>query len=97
MACDNNEVSSELKRAVSIPSKESPKEKTESENYSLIKYCNYRFSFCLSYPASFHPMGESDNGDGQSFKTNDGNALISSYGGLVISEDEFNWNLETEH
>tara|TARA_B100001287_G_scaffold148986_1_gene125449 strand:- start:3655 stop:4215 length:561 start_codon:yes stop_codon:yes gene_type:complete len=82
---------------LSNPSKEEIHDNMIPIKDSMLSYCNHRYSFCLSYPASFHPMGESDNGDGQSFKTNDGNALISSYGGLVISEDEFNWNIETEY
>jgi hypothetical protein len=30
-------------------------------------YCNSRFRYCVDYPQSFIPQGESDNGDGQVF------------------------------
>lgn len=64
---------------------------------SLLNYCNDRYSFCLSYPASFNPMGESHNGDGQSFITADGDAMISSYGSLAFRDEDFIWDLDTEY
>jgi hypothetical protein len=39
-------------------------------------YCNARFGFCVSYPNSFKAQGESDNGDGQEFKSLDGKVSL---------------------
>lgn len=71
---------------------------SESKNnitYKNNNYCNERFSFCIEYPKGFVPNGESGNGDGQSFFSDDRRTKISSWGVLVI-EDITNLNLNYE-
>lgn len=53
-----------------------------SQNFK--KYCNARFSFCVSIPKDFKGLGESENGDGQGFLSKDRNAKISTFGNLSI-------------
>jgi len=59
------------------------KEKIPSK---YLTYCNARFQFCIHYPYNFIPQGESDNGDGQSFLSKNGEARITSSGVLLIDE-----------
>lgn len=40
------------------------------------KYCNARFEYCIEYPTELIGMGESDNGDGQEFVSNDKKANL---------------------
>ena len=51
---------------------------------NMKNYCNSRFDFCVSVPSNFKNLGESENGDGQSFQSHDGNAKIITFGNLEI-------------
>jgi hypothetical protein len=55
-------------------------EKTPGEANKYKHYVNARFGFECDYPGMFVPQGESDNGDGQKFKSKDGKATVSAYG-----------------
>jgi hypothetical protein len=63
---------------------------TKNEKYpskSLTKYntyCNKRFSFCIDYPSDFISSEESNNGDGQTFHSKDGEVSINAWGELVV-------------
>jgi hypothetical protein len=44
-------------------------------------YANARFSYSISYPANLLiPLGEADNGDGQTFRAQDGRAEMRVWG-----------------
>lgn len=44
------------------------------------RYCNTRYNYCISYPSAiFRPQGESDSGDGQIFKSEDGHNELRVY------------------
>lgn len=54
-------------------------------------YYNSRYNYSISYPReTLFPQGESDNGDGQTFLSRDGQARLSVYG----SENIFEQSLE---
>ena len=44
------------------------------------QYCNTRFGYCISYPSNLIPQGQSQNGDGQSFLSQDTRAEVYTYG-----------------
>ncbi len=50
------------------------------------QYCNARFSFCVQYPPGFEGLGESENGDGQIFRSKDKLAEIRAYGAMVVED-----------
>jgi hypothetical protein len=51
-------------------------------------YTNERFGFTLSYPSSvFRPQPPSDNGDGQTFLTDDGRAKVVVY--ATLNDEKF--------
>ena len=52
----------------------------------LQEYCNDRFSFCVQHPSAFIGDGESGNGDGQLFLSEDKQAEIRAYGELALEE-----------
>lgn len=52
------------------------------------QYCNARFSYCVSYPASFVAQEESANGDGKVMLAKDGKAEIRAFGSLVVTEGD---------
>lgn len=62
--------------------------KTEKEEHivekeqevSIKTYCNSRFNFCIDYPSTLYPQGESDNGDGQVFKSKDAKNKLVVFG-----------------
>ncbi|BAV04230.1 hypothetical protein SAMN05421788_10441 [Filimonas lacunae] len=58
------------------------------------EYCNARFHMCVRYPANFKGQGESYNGDGQVFISDDKAAKITLSGGLVLDDIT---NLEKEY
>lgn len=69
------------------------------EKYST--YSNSRFSYVISYPAALLiPQGESDNGDGQKFLSNDGQVEMIVYGSENTSDqslrDLYNSQLRSE-
>jgi len=43
-------------------------------------YSNARFSYSISYPSSLVPQGESENGDGQKFRSSDGRIELIVFG-----------------
>ncbi|NSL85629.1 hypothetical protein [Chitinophaga solisilvae] len=51
------------------------------------EYCNARFGFCAGYPKGFTGKGESANGDGQTFTSADGKAVILIFGALADDTD----------
>ncbi len=52
--------------------------KIEIQSPSYGTYCNDRFGFCIQYPEKIlYPQGESDNGDGQSFRSKSGDVLLT--------------------
>lgn len=61
-------------------------------------YDNARFGFSVAIPRAFEPQGESDNGDGQSFALAGRPALLSAWGGYLMSdfEDEIASAIEAE-
>lgn len=45
-------------------------------------YANARFKYSIAYPAGIlYPQGEADNGDGQTFLSRDGRAVMRVWGG----------------
>ena len=42
-------------------------------------YANARFAYSISYPFNLVPQGESENGDGQKFRSSDGRAELIVY------------------
>lgn len=57
-----------------------PDEKlTKTDEVQFNVYCNDRFDFCIHYPEKLIPQGESHNGDGQVFTSNDGKASLTVY------------------
>lgn len=53
-------------------------------------YCSYRFGFCVDYPKGIlFPQGESDNGDGQIFKSKTAENYLRVYRDYrdIIEED----------
>lgn len=54
-------------------------ENFEEEKAQFNVYCNNRFDFCIHYPDKLIPQGESDNGDGQFFTSNDGKSSLAVY------------------
>ncbi|MEK6783353.1 MAG: hypothetical protein AABY93_16750 [Bacteroidota bacterium] len=54
--------------------------KLGSEEINFETYCNQKFGFCLDYPSEIlYPQGESDNGDGQVFKSKDADNTMWVY------------------
>ena len=49
-------------------------------------YCNARFAYCLEYPRTLIAQGESDNGDGQVFRSKDRRVELRAYGSLNFLE-----------
>lgn len=56
------------------------------QDNALTRYCNARYSFCIQYPRSFQAQGESANGDGQVFRSQDGQAEVRAYGALEVED-----------
>jgi hypothetical protein len=50
------------------------------------KYCNGRFGFCITYPASFISQPPPQNDDGLIFLSQDNNAEIRTFGSLAIGD-----------
>src|SRR5437588_5064694 len=51
-------------------------------------YTNARFGYSISYPASvLVPQGESDNGDGQIFRSRDGHAEMRVFGRYNVQNE----------
>lgn len=67
-----------------------------AENWT--HYDNARFGFSIAIPPAFTPQGESDNDDGQSFALAGRPALLSAWGGYLMSdfEDEIASAIEAE-
>jgi len=63
----------------------------EAEPNSLNKYCNDRFEFCIEYPKSFEGQGESNNGDGQIFISQDNQSKITVYGQLCVDNNNLDY------
>lgn len=52
----------------------------EVKDAKIETYCNARFGFCIDYPSNILiGEGESENGDGQVFKSKNGNVTLSVY------------------
>lgn len=49
-------------------------------------YCNERYDFCVEYPKELIPQGQSQNGDGQEFKSEDNLVRLLTFGTLYDSE-----------
>lgn len=72
---------------------DSEKVNTDSDKKSKYQtYCNERFNFCIDYPSKFIPQGESYNGDGQSFMSEDNKTAIVAYGNLAVTDVSDNIN-----
>ncbi len=53
---------------------------TDDKQVLYSSYCNERFGFCVDYPpALLVPQGESGSGDGQVFKSGDGENTLLAY------------------
>jgi hypothetical protein len=51
-----------------------------SEEIKFKKYCSSKFGFCVDYPEGIlFPQGESDNGDGQMFKSKNAENYLQVY------------------
>jgi hypothetical protein len=51
-------------------------------------YCNEQYGFCIDYPVEILlPQGESDSGDGQAFKSKDGENTLLVYRDLRDNSD----------
>jgi hypothetical protein len=83
-SCNSNktkEKHSNKKDTISVKYKKSTEESDETrpkvnkfltETYKFKIYHNLRFDFCVNYPSTIlNPQGESENGDGQVFISND--------------------------
>ncbi len=49
-------------------------------------YCNARYGYCLTVPATLFPQGESDNGDGQVFLSRDAHVSLTVWGAMDIPD-----------
>ena len=100
---DSNNSDSEQSKTSNeeILSSETPKNGEQSETKiqspSFGTYCNDRFGFCIQYPENIlYPQGESDNGDGQTFRSKSGDVILTVakvYGSTETEEtlsDNFN-------
>lgn len=58
--------------------------KNDVQNTKFNTYCNDRFQFCIEYPKNFTPQGESHNGDGQSFLSEDKKSTLIVSGIMSI-------------
>jgi hypothetical protein len=50
-------------------------------------YQNARYNFSIAYPSTLMPEGESDNGDGQAFRSGDDTVLMRAWGSQNISNE----------
>jgi hypothetical protein len=51
-------------------------------------YCNKNFAYCIDFPSEIlFPQGESDSGDGQWFKSKDGESTLAAYRDLRDNMD----------
>jgi hypothetical protein len=50
-------------------------------------YQNARYNFSIAYPSTLKPEGESDNGDGQTFRSRDDSVLMRAWGSQNISNE----------
>lgn len=69
--------------------KENEKSEDKSSDLAYLKYKNQRYGYTISYPDFLIPQGESDNGDGQSFISADGEVKLivwGSWGPMVMDE-----------
>ena len=48
-------------------------------------YQNARYNYAIAYPSTLAPQGESDNGDGQAFRSHDGTVELRVWGSHNIS------------
>jgi hypothetical protein len=60
------------------------------------RYSNGRFGFSVCYPPELVPQGESDNGDGQTFKSRDGKVTVLAYGGFEMLPEKGRSGLQQE-
>lgn len=52
------------------------------------RYTNARFGFAIQIPPGYGGDGESDNGDGQMFRSEDGTQTLRVFGGNVLEDFE---------
>lgn len=63
------------------------------EVFSLDKYCNNRFDYCVAYPKDlFDNRKKPANNDGRTWISEDGDMRLTVYG-----TNSLNWSLEEEH
>ncbi|GGF36973.1 hypothetical protein GCM10011321_29980 [Youhaiella tibetensis] len=50
-------------------------------------YANGRYGYVIGIPPDFRGLGESDNGDGQVFRSQDGSKTLTVWGGQLLAGD----------
>ena len=78
-----------------------PKDEEENRNNTLNeeivydRYCNARYDYCIDYPKDILiPQGESENGDGQVFQSDDGKRKLTVWGELNVLDETLEIKME---
>ncbi len=72
------------------------KKQSLPEEIIFDRYCNARYAYCISYPSQILiPQGESDNGDGQFFLSDDQKQKLSVWGEMNIFDESLKEKMET--
>jgi hypothetical protein len=101
-ACNNNNTQPQDKNSRQIKSQVTETIVTTPATSGEIifkTYCNERFGFCVDYPLGvLFPQGESDNRDGQIFKSKDAETKLLVYRDFRDNIDpETQFNIETAY
>jgi hypothetical protein len=64
---------------------------------AMLHYCNVRFAFCIDYPSHFVVQPAPENGDGRTFKSQDGLVKMLVYGSnnSLLEKLETRFNAES--
>ena len=81
ISCNNNQVQTKDKPLQQDKTQRSDTiSKTTEEEIKYETYCNQRYNFCIDYPSGrLFAQGESDSGDGQTFKSKDADNTLKVY------------------
>lgn len=94
-SCDMSKKSDNDSTTTQITKEETTGTQTDKQDaYQFETYCNSRFGFCIDYPSNkLIPQGESANGDGQIFTSEDEETTLWVYRDFrdnASIEEEFN-------
>lgn len=94
-SCDMSKKSDDNSTTTQITKEENTGTQTDKQDaYKFETYCNSRFGFCIDYPSNkLNPQGESANGDGQIFTSEDEETTLWVYRDFrdnASIEEEFN-------